>query len=60
MTPMPVKPRIVLFLNEKGLVIDRNNLGNDLEILVETNKSDFIDAAAGLPYSGIEVTHFED
>ena len=53
---MPVNPKLVILVNEDGVVQDNaNNLGNDLEIVVAYSVSEFKHAARGLPYKGNDV-----
>lgn len=53
MTPMPVNPLVVLLVAENGAVIEnRSNLGNDLVVVVTTNRDEFNEKSAGVPYEG--------
>ncbi len=54
MTPMPVNPIIVVQVDPMtGVVIDnRNNIGNDLRIVVTESKEAFDREALGVPYAG--------
>jgi hypothetical protein len=53
MIPMPVNSKVVLYVNKYGLVVgNRNNLGNDLEIVVTRSPEEFDEAAKGVPYEG--------
>lgn len=54
MTPMPINPILVLRVTDRGFVIDnRNNIGNDLRIVVVKDEATFIDESAGIPYTGV-------
>jgi len=54
MTPMPVNPIVVLQFDANGRIVnERNNIGNDLKIVVVAPNADFNGEAAGVPYSGI-------
>lgn len=56
MTPMPVNPKIVLSINVDGLIeANANNIGNDLEIVMTFGKTEFEEAARGIPYKGTAV-----
>lgn len=51
---MPVNPIVVIRVDPNGNVIDnRNNLGNDLRIVVVKDEATFIDESAGIPYTGV-------
>lgn len=51
---MPVNPIVVLRVNKWGDVTnDRNNIGDDLKIIVCQDTTEFENRAAGMPYSGI-------
>jgi hypothetical protein len=53
MTPMPINPIIVLFVNSNGEVLaNQNNIGNDLRIVVVTDAKTYQEESAGKPYSG--------
>lgn len=50
---MPVNPIIVLRIGLTGTVTDnRNNIGNDLRIVVVTDDKTYQEESAGIPYSG--------
>ena len=56
MTPMPVNPKIVVYVNDEGRVVGNvNNIGNDLEVVIACDKAEFDHAARGIPYSGAMV-----
>jgi hypothetical protein len=51
MTPMPVKPKVVVFIDEDGnLMKFASNLSFDLEVVVETKPYEYREMTAGLPY----------
>lgn len=53
MTPLPANTVIVLHIAPNGAVIDnRNNIGNDLRIVVTRDEPTFDEEAAGIPYTG--------
>lgn len=53
MIPIPYNPIIVLRVTSHGEVIaNRNNLGNDLRIVVVTDDKTYQEESAGIPYSG--------
>jgi hypothetical protein len=53
MTPLPDNPIIVLRVTKDGSVEDnRNNIGNDLKIVVVWDKTTFAEESAGVPYVG--------
>ena len=47
---MPVNPKVVVLVENGQITAERNNLGNDLSLVVTTNPYDFADASAGVPY----------
>ena len=50
---MPVNPIVVLLVEPDGTVTaNRNNLGNDLKIVVTNNVTAFYEAQRGIPYEG--------
>jgi len=50
MIPMPTNPKIVVLANNGSVIRERNNLGNDLEVVVTHSHEEFQKAAAGIPY----------
>ena len=55
---MPTKPVIVVLVNNNSVVRERNNLGNDLEVVVTHTLAEFEKASAGVPYvAGTEALH---
>lgn len=56
MYPLPVKPKVVIYVNDDATIQDTaNNIGNDLEIVVAYSRSEFNQAALGVPYKGTDV-----
>ena len=50
---MPSNPIVVIRVTSNGSVEDnRNNIGNDLKIVVVWDKATFAEESAGIPYIG--------
>jgi hypothetical protein len=55
MIPMPTKPKVVVLINVDGVLVDnRNNLGNDLEIVQTFDRVGFENESRGVPYTGTQ------
>jgi hypothetical protein len=55
MIPKTENPTVVIRITSDGvLVTDRNNIGDDLAIVVARTDEEFAEKSAGIPYSGTD------
>lgn len=50
MTPVPLKPKVVVLVNEnRELVVATNNVSPDMEVVIARNPDQFVRYSTGLP-----------